>query len=722
MDPYLWLEEITGEAPLTWARERNTATSKALAGPRFDALEADTLAILDDKRRIPHPRRRGPLFYNFWVDGDHPYGLWRRTTPESFATDSPEWEVLVDVDELRRAESQDWVWHGATVLRALGPDGLEWDRALVSLSHGGSDATVIREFSLSRRAWIPAAEGGFELPEAKSSISWIDGDSVYVETDFGPGTLTESGYPRIAKRWRRGTPLEEATTVFEGAVSDVSVYAAYDDTPGYERHFVGRSTDFYNSEEFLLDPETGATTLIEVPTDAATSVHDGYLMVSPKREWELPGGAAAPGSLLAFDFAAFLDGSREHSTVFTPDAHTSLQGWTWTKSYLLLATLRDVRTELITLGPGTWERRETRGLPRFAELTVTGTDPRESDELFLLANSFTLPSTLLYGQAGGEMSPLKAAPRMYDAAGVTTEQFFATSDDGTAIPYFVVRRAAYGAETPEPVPTLLYGYGGFENSLTPGYLPVAGRSWIERGGAYVLANIRGGGEYGPTWHTSALKENRMRVYEDFAAVARDLVARGVTTRDLLGAQGGSNGGLLMGVMYTRYPELFGAIVCQVPLLDMRRYHELLAGASWVAEYGDPDDPEQWAYIAEYSPYQNLPAPADSDAAVRRPALLVTSSTRDDRVHPGHARKFVAALEDLGYPVRYYENIEGGHGGAADNRQAAFKSAVAYEFLWEELGDGAAEAAGSDRAENDRAENDRAENDRAENDRAEGAQR
>ncbi|WP_255585651.1 prolyl oligopeptidase family protein [Tsukamurella sp. TY48] len=672
MDPYLWLEEVESDTSLDWARERNAESAARLAGERFETIESEVLQILDSDERIPSVRRRGEWLWNYWIDGEHPYGLWRRTTLASYRTDSPEWDVVIDLDELRERDGENWVWGGAAVLRGASPDGEPWDRALISLSRGGADATVVREFSISRRAFV---DDGFALEEAKSRISWIDADAVYVGTDFGPGALTDSGYPRIVKRWRRGTPLAEAVTVYEGEKTDVSVGAVYDDTPGYERHFVGRSTDFYNHEEYLLDPESGALELIDVPTDAEADVHHDLLLVSPKSPWELPSGTVAPGALVAFDFAAYRAGGREFTTIFAPDAHTSLQGYAWTKSYLLLATLHDVRSELRTLDPKDWSEVTTAGLPPLAEIGVAGTDARESDEIFLSASSFTLPPSLLYGEAGGTVEPLKSTPAMYDADGVVAEQFFATSADGTQIPYFVVRKPATG-----PQPTLLYGYGGFEISLTPGYFAGAGRSWIERGGVYVRANIRGGGEYGPTWHTSALKENRMRCYEDFSAVARDLVERGITTRDQLGAMGGSNGGLLMGVMYTMYPELFGAIVCQVPLLDMKRFHLLLAGASWMAEYGDPDDPEQWKFIAEYSPYQNLP----DDAAGYRPALLVTTSTRDDRVHPGHARKFIAALRERGIDVNYYENIEGGHGGAADNKQAAFMAALAYEFLLKEL--------------------------------------
>ncbi|GAA1482255.1 prolyl oligopeptidase family serine peptidase [Gordonia sinesedis] len=667
-DPYLWLEDVTGDEALEWVRDHNAPTVDALTGTaRFQELQAQALEVLDTDDRIPYVRRRGPYLYNFWRDAQHPRGLWRRTTLESYLTDTPDWDVLIDLDELADAEGENWVWASATMLR---PD---YDRALISLSRGGADAAVVREFDVETRTWV---DDGFELPEAKSTMSWIDRDTVYVGTDFGiqpdgQGSMTSSGYPRVVKRWTRGTGLDAADTVFTGEVDDVAVQASRDLTPGFERDFVHRATDFFNS--LLYQLVNGEMVLVDVPTDASATVHHDWLLVLTRSEWEVGGTLYPPGTLLVFDYPRYLAGDREHTVLFRPDAHTSLQDFAFTRTHLVLVTLRDVRTEVSVRTLGDWAKVDMPGLPRLATISVLDTDPDHSDEVFWSASSFTTPPSLLYGDSGSSAEIIKQAPSFFDADSVVAEQFFATSDDGTAIPYFVVRRTDVSSG-----PTLLYGYGGFENSLTPGYLAIAGRTWIERGGIYVIANIRGGGEYGPAWHTQAQKAGRHLVYEDFAAVARDLVDRGLTTTQQLGAQGGSNGGLLMGVMLTRYPELFGALVSQVPLLDMRRYHLLLAGASWIAEYGDPDDPDQWAFMAEFSPYQNL------SRDTHYPPILVTTSTRDDRVHPGHARKLVARLEEYGHDVSYYENIEGGHGGAADNKQAAFKSALAYEFLWRTL--------------------------------------
>ncbi|MEV6137275.1 prolyl oligopeptidase family serine peptidase [Nocardia sp. NPDC051990] len=671
-DPYLWLEEVTDERALDFARAHNEVVVERFASSdRFTELEQRILDMLDTDTKIAYPGRRGHWLYNFWRDAEHPRGLWRRTTFAEYAKEAPDWDVLIDLDALGTTEGENWVWGGAAVLRP------EQSRALISLSRGGADAKVIREFDIETREFIDPADGGYFLSEAKSDIRWIDIDSVYVGTDFGPGSLTDSGYPRIAKRWRRGTPITEAETVFEGEVDDVSVAAGYDRTPGYERHFVGRATDFFNEEVYLLESD-GSLRHLEVPTDASESWYKDWFLVRLKSPWEIGDKTYPAGALLAIDFEKFLSGAREFEVIFTPDAHTSLHGYGWTENHLLLITLEDVQTKLyvLTPGPDGWHREPLADTPPMATTSVMNLDPLEGgDEFMLTTSGFTTPATLLASAVGGRTEQLKQEPGFFDADGIETEQFFARSDDGTMVPYFVIRhRDRKGT----PGPTVMSGYGGFEVSRTPGYGGASGMGWLERGGTWVMTNIRGGGEYGPQWHTSAQKANRHKVYEDFSSIAKDLVARGITTHEQLGAVGGSNGGLLMGVMLTRYPELFGAIVCQVPLLDMQRYHLLLAGASWMAEYGDPDKPEEWEYISKYSPYQNVRADASY------PPILLTTSTRDDRVHPGHARKMAALLEEQGHTVWYHENIEGGHGGAADNKQSAFQAGLIYEFFTQTL--------------------------------------
>ena len=469
------------------------------------------------------------------------------------------------------------------------------------------------------------------------------------------------------KRWRRGQSLADAETVFTGPATDVIVAASADRTPGFERTFVSRAIDFFNDEVYEL---RGSELIrIDAPTDASVSAHHDWLLIELRTEWNTGRSCYPAGALLVANYDEFLSGTASLDVVFTPDAHTALHQYIWTKDRLLLVTLADVASDVRVVTPGTWTAEPLAGIPANTNTVVVATDDT-GDEVFLDSSGFDAPSRLLQGPIGGALTGIKSAPAFFDAEDITVTQHFATSTDGTAIPYFVVGHC----DSAGPGPTLLGGYGGFEVARTPGYEGVLGRLWLTRGGTYVLANIRGGGEYGPSWHTQAMRENRHKVDEDFAAVAKDLVDRGITTVEQLGAQGGSNGGLLMGIMLTKYPELFGALVCQVPLLDMKRFHLLLAGASWVAEYGDPDNPDDWAFISEYSPYQNISADRTY------PALLMTTSTRDDRVHPAHARKMTAALEAAGHRVRYYENIEGGHAGAADNAQTAFKSALSYSFL------------------------------------------
>jgi len=666
-DPYLWLEDVTGQEALDWVRARNAETLAELSGSaRFAELRDGIRQVLDSDDRIPFVARRGGYLYNFWQDAENPKGLWRRTTLDEYRRDQPGWEILLDVDALARAEGENWVWQGATVLR---PGG--YRIALVHLSSGGADASVVREFDVEQRRFVA---DGFTLPEAKTDVGWIDADRIYVGTDFGPGSLTTSGYPRLVKEWRRGTPLAQAQTVFEGKAEDVGVGASHDPTEGFERDLVSRMIDFFRSELYLRDDD--GLIRIDVPEDANVDVHREWLLIRTRSPWQVGSASYPAGVLLAARLDAYLAGERDLTVLFEPDEHTSLSYYSWARDRLILVMLRDVRSMLAVLTPtsGQWQRSELPGVPDYAQADIVEADPYDSTEYMLLASGFIQPGTLSYGHVGGDSEPIKRAPSFFDATSMSVRQFFATSADGTQVPYFVV------GSSDGPAPTLLTGYGGFEISLTPSYSGVVGRGWLARGGTYVVANLRGGGEYGPQWHRSATKEHRHLVYEDFAAVAKDLIERGITTPDRLGIEGGSNGGLLMGVMLTRYPEMFGAIVIQVPLLDMRRYHELLAGPSWMAEYGDPREPTQWEYMRPYSPYQNVSAEA------QYPPVLLITSTRDDRVHPGHARKMTALLGETGHEVSYYENIEGGHGAAADNEQRALKAALVYEFLWRKLGD------------------------------------
>ncbi len=670
-DPHLWLEDVTGEKPLAWVRDRNARSVAALAeSDGFRDLERRILAILDSKERIPLVTKIGDRFYNFWRDADHPKGLWRRTTLEEYRTSSPAWETVLDLDALARTESENWVWHGATVLE---PE----DRfCLVSLSRGGADADVVREFDLRTKAFVP---DGFRLPEAKSRVAWRDHDSLFVATDFGPGTLTSSGYPRIVRQWKRGTPLEAAETVFEATATDMSAAGWRDLTPGFEREFVIRQQTFYTNEFFVR--RDGRLVKIDKPADASAGVHREWLLLELRSAWTVAGRTYPAGSLLAADFDRFLAGQRDLHVLFEPTERSSLVAFAGTRHHLLLTTLDNVRNRLfvLTFHDGRWERNPVAGLPDYGTAGATPVDDMESDDYFLVTASSLQPSTLALAsaaRAAAEPERLKQSPSFFKADGLAVTQHEAVSKDGTRVPYFQIGPRDLVLDGGSR--TLLYGYGGFEIPLLPGYEPLAGTAWLEHGGVYVIANIRGGGEFGPAWHQAALKGKRLRAYEDFIAVAEDLVARKVTMPPRLGIRGGSNGGLLMGNMYSMRPDLFGAVLCQVPLLDMRRFHTLLAGASWMGEYGNPDLPEEWAFIREFSPYHTV-------ARDRKyPPLLITTSTRDDRVHPGHARKMTARLEEFGHRVLYYENIEGGHGGAADNRQKAFMEALGYAFFGREL--------------------------------------
>lgn len=668
-DPYLWLEDVTGDKALEWVRARNAKTqSKFEADPNFNKLRDDLLAILDSDARIPMVNKSGEYYYNFWRDKKNERGLWRRTTLEEYRKAEPKWEVILDLDKLAKDESENWVWSGVSLLRP------KYDRALINLSRGGADATVTREFDMEKREFV---QGGFERPEAKGGLDWMDRDSVFVFTDFGEGSQTKSGYPRIVKLWKRGAPMSDAKVIYEGVPEDMYIRAVHDDSPGFERNFVSRTLAFYNDEMYELT-DGGALAKLDAPNSANKSVFHDFLLIELREPWDVGGRTYTAGALLIANYKDYMAGKRNLEVAFEPTANSSLASFAPTKDHLILNVLEDVKNRVfvLTQSKGVWEKRLLEGAPQFGNVSVSPIDADESNEYFMTSTDFVTPTTLYYGSIGKQPEQLKQLPALYDAKGLKISQHFATSKDGTKVPYFMV--ASEDLKLDGSNPTLLYGYGGFEISLMPTYNASVGRAWTSQGGVYVMANIRGGGEYGPRWHQAALKKNRLRAYEDFAAIAEDLVARKVTSKAKLGIQGGSNGGLLVGNMVALYPDLFSAAVCQVPLLDMKRYHKLLAGASWMAEYGDPDSPGEWDFIQAYSPYQNI------SQSTKYPAVLFMTSTRDDRVHPGHARKMMAKMEQQGHDVSYYENIEGGHGGSANNRQAAFMQATAYSYLRDRL--------------------------------------
>ena len=677
IDPNLWLEEVQGDKALAWVRERNAVSTALLqAQPLFADNRAKVLEVLNNRDQIPRVTRRGDYLYNFWRDAKNPRGLWRRTHLEEYRKVQPKWDVLIDLDALGKAENENWVWGG---FDCLAPD---YNRCLISVSRGGADAKVTREFDIAKREFV---KDGFYLPEAKSQLDWVDINTVYVGTDFGPGSMTRSGYARIIKRWKRGTPISEAQFVYEAKESDVAAFATVDKTPNFERTIFGRSADFYNTEiNVLVD---GKLVKIDKPSDASLSWQREWAFLLLKSDFKVAERAYKSGSLLAIKFDALMRGERSFELLFEPTATRSLSrsGPTTTRDFLLLNILDNVsgRIEELQYLGGKWQRREVIAPSPGALGAVGMHDPFVKDDP--MANHYSMsyldfltPASLYLSKAGSdERELLKRNPTFFDSTGMRAEQRFATSKDGTQVPYFVVYPK--GVKTDGTNPTVLYGYGGFQISMTPFYSGGWGTTWLQRGGVFVVANIRGGGEFGPTWHQSAIKQNKQKSYDDFAAVAEDLIKAGITKSQHLGIMGGSNGGLLVGAVMVQRPELFGAVVCSVPLLDMQRYHKLLAGNSWMAEYGNPEKADEWAYISQYSPYHNV------KKGVKYPKVLFATSTRDDRVHPGHARKMAARMLEQGHDVLYFENIEGGHGGASNNEQRANLVALENTFLWVNLG-------------------------------------
>jgi prolyl oligopeptidase len=665
-DPYLWLEEVAGDKPLAWVKERDAESRSELESkPESKPLHDRLLAIYNSRERIPGVQKRGPWLYNFWQDADHPRGLWRRTTLAEYRKKEPAWEIVLDVGKLGADENEKWVWKGASCLY---PD---YERCLVRLSRGGADAVEIREFDTVNKEFV---KGGFVVPEAKTDIEWRDIDNVYVASDFGPGSLTESGYARIVKEWQRGTPLSEARLSFEGKATDVATGAAVVNEKGRQYERVRRSVTFWEHEDYLR--VGGRWIRIQTPADADIATANGWLLVRLKTDWKLAKATYKAGSLIAMSLDRFIAGERDFEPIYVPAERAALQGYTLTRDLIVLDILDNVKSRIVEMSRagGQWVAAEV-AVPPSASIGVDAVDRDESNDYWMTVTSFVEPTTL-YLATSGKREKLKSLPEFFDAKGLKTRQFEATSTDGTKIPYFAVMRE--GTKFDGSNPAILYGYGGYEVSMLPYYSGTIGAAWLEKGGVYVLANIRGGGEFGPQWHLAALREGRQKAHDDFIAVAEDLIRRGVSSPKHLGIMGGSQGGLLVGAAFTQRPDLFKAVVCQVPLLDMRRYNKLLAGASWMGEYGNPDDPDDWAFISKYSPYQNV-------AKGRKyPRVFFYTSTRDDRVHPGHARKMVAKMKDQGHDVLYFENIEGGHNAASTPAQQAHMWALTYTFLLNEL--------------------------------------
>ncbi len=668
-DPYLWLEEVEGDAALDWARAQNARSRAVLeTDPRFDAMYQDALSILTSQERLALGEIHNGAVYNFWQDDTHKRGLWRRSDVESYRNADPEWDVLIDFDKLASDEDRNWI---SGYIVCLSP---EYRHCMIELSDGGKDAAYWREFDTVDKAFV---DGGFALDEAKSYIAWIDKDTLLVGTDWGEGSLTTSGYPREIRRWTRGGQAGEAESVMTVDAKDVWAFpvVAQDGDETYQ--FVLRGPSFFEREYYPVGEDASLTPL-PLPLNAdMQGVLDGAAIFFLREEWVHDGSTYSQGSVVAY---ALEGGGVE--TVFEASAKQSVEDVEIGKSNIIIQYLDDVAGKAARVSRnrnGRWKAKEIK-LPRNGVVSVVSAGGGTDDALFSF-ESMTTPDTLFYVSAKNKVAQIAQAPAFFDASDVIVEQRFATSKDGTEVPYFIM--AKEDVLQAGAAPTIQYGYGGFLIPVLPVYYSdpgrpqhgaLAGKIWVARGGVMVLSNIRGGSEYGPAWHEAALRENRQRSFDDFIAISEDLVATGVTTSEQLGIVGRSNGGLLMGAMLTQRPELYAAIDIGVPLLDMKRYNKLLAGASWMGEYGDPDKDEDWAFISEYSPYQRL----EPDQPY--PDVLFYTSTKDDRVHPGHARKAAAKLADLGYDVYYYENIEGGHGGTANQDQLAWRTALEYVYF------------------------------------------
>jgi len=661
-DPFLWLENVDDQKSLDWVNQKNEISLGVIKSQKdYKAIYNKNLEIYNSTDRIADPSIMGDHIYNFWQDQNNPRGIWRRTSLKSYTSGNPQWETLIDIDKLAEKDNIKWVYKGAS---GLYPG---YNKFLVSLSKGGGDAVIVKEFDVNTKAFV---ENGFYLPEAKGGASWIDENTLMVATDFGTG-MTTSGYPKQVKIWKRGTDLKNAKLIFEGSETDMGIWGTTQPTPKKNYQMVVQRTSFYTGVYFVIENEK--LIKLDLPEDIEFSgIFNDLVILQLKSDWNTGIVNFKQGAVISIGYNDLIAGKKSYRLIVEPDERSSVTGISTTKNILLINMLNNVKSELYKYDWNDGWKKEKINAPEFGNITLSATD-ENSDNYFFYFTNFLEPSTLYNGNAAnGEVKKVKSLHSFFPTEKYMVQQFEAVSKDGTKIPYFVVssKEMKYTGNNP----TLLYAYGGFEVPQLPNYNAVTGTAWLEKGGVYVLANIRGGGEFGPKWHQSGLKENRQRVYDDFHAVAESLIEKKISSPKKLGIFGGSNGGLLVGVAYTQRPDLYGAVVCAVPLLDMKRYNKLLAGASWMAEYGNPDIPEEWEYISKYSPYQNI------KKGMNYPEVFFTTSTRDDRVHPGHARKAVAKMEEYGYKVFYFENTEGGHAGASTNDQRAQMYALIYAYL------------------------------------------
>jgi prolyl oligopeptidase len=664
-DPYLWLEEIDGERALGWLEAHNTATLALFGNARFAADRDALAAIYDRTDNIPIIARRGARVFNFWKDAAHPRGLWRTATLESYRAEAPEWDILLDLDALAATEGEDWTWSGATTIPGT------HDRAIVKLSRGGADAVVLREFDLASRDFVA---GGFTLPEAKGGAAWADRDTLLLSSALGEGMATSSGYARTVRLWRRGSDPVAAAVIFETPADHMAVWADDDRETEEERLVFVERIGFFDAVVWIGD-RSGPKTRVDLPTDAWVTWHRDWLAVRRRTPWTIGSETHPPDTVLGISFPAFLAGDRHFTKLFEPAERRALQGFFWSGGRLVLSILDDLTPvfEVLTPSETGWACERITGLPDIGVAHVWSLDVRAEEstgDLLASAQDPLTPPSLYLVPPLAAPQLLKRAPQTFDPTGLSVTRHEAVSEDGTHIPYVQVGPPGETGEAP----VHLSGYGGFGISMLPYYNSALGKLWLERGGTGIVANIRGGGEFGTAWHDAGRREKKRLSHDDFAAVAADLVRRGVTRPGHIAAEGGSNGGILITNMLTRYPERFGALFCTIPLIDMRRYAKLHAGASWIAEYGDPDDPADWEFLKEISAYHT------AVPGRQYPPILIATSRRDDRVHPGHARKMAAKLQTMGYEAYFYEPAAGGHGYGKDNAERAAFTALGYNFL------------------------------------------
>ena len=660
---------------MTWVKAENTKTLSELEkDPRFAAFHEQALAIAQTRDRIPAGAQIDGAIYNYWQDADHVRGIWRVASPKDYDTGAaPRWKTVLDLDRISADEHANWVWHGAQC------EAHRQNLCLIQLSDGGEDADTEREFDLKKSKFVA---GGFQLPKGKQNAVWESPGTLVVAREWNAGELTSSGYPYIVKRLRRGQPLASATEVFRGKPTDVATeLQTLDDAAGHQAVLIMRGISFFETEQYLLTP-TGVKKLGLPLKASVTDLFDGQLIVKLNQDWQAGDVKVAQGTLVAIDLAqAAAHPDALHPTIiFAPTPRQAIESVASTKDALLVSTLDNVRgraTLYKRAHDGTWSSSPV-ALPDNATIGIVDTSPRTSTAYLSVAGFLQPSSQYRLDTASAGVKQLRSLPAQFDASRDDVEQFEATSTDGTKIPYFIVHPKGMALDGSHP--TILYAYGGFANSLSPWYSGVTGKLWLEHGGVYVVANIRGGGEFGPAWHDAGLKTKRQIIYDDFASVARDLIARNVTTPRRLGIEGGSNGGLLMGVEMTQHPELWNAVDIQVPLLDMLRFEQIAAGASWVGEYGSVSVPEERDFLAKISPYNNIRRDA------KYPKALVWTTTKDDRVGPQHARKFAARLSEFGVPYYYYEVIEGGHGAGANLKERAHTSAIEFTYFARQLMD------------------------------------